>query len=119
MPAAARKTASTYTLACKLPQGLTIPLPGGRTIKLHGSASPFAIANHGMTQGIAEDDWTAIQTIYAGKLWLVNEAVFAMPRAEDASAKAIELKDADRGFEPIDPRNPALHGGRIESDMGA
>ena len=107
MPAASRKSATTYTIACKLPQGLQIPMPDGRTIKLHGSASPFQIAGHGMTKGVAESDWTAITTLFADAAWLKNEAVFASSKEEDASAKAIEFKDIDRGFDPIDPKNPS------------
>lgn len=109
---ATRKAAGTdhVTIACKLPQGLHIHLPNRRQIKLHGSASPYAIAGHGMTRGVSASDWAEVEAQYADAAWLRNEAVFAMRKEEDASAKAVERKEENMGFDPIDPRNPNASG---------
>lgn len=110
---ASRKAAAGtdhITVACKLPQGLHIHLPDRRQIKLHGSASPYAIAGHGMTRGIKASDWAEVEALYVDAAWLRSEAVFAMRQEEDASAKATERKEENVGFNPIDPRNPSASG---------
>jgi hypothetical protein len=101
----ATKRSGFVTVACKLPQGLLVPLPDGRTIKLNGRASAFNVAEHGMTQ-VPVEDWNAIQAMYSEAKWLTSEAVFALKDAESAADKAIERKDVDAGFDPIDPNNP-------------
>lgn len=102
---ATKKTTGFVTVACKLPQGLLIPLPDGRSVKLNGRASPFAIAEHGMTQ-VSEGDWATIQATYPGAKWLTSEAVFALKDPESAADKAAERRNEDAGFDPIDPNNP-------------
>lgn len=102
-----KQSASDFvSVACKLPQGLHIHSEEHMlNVKLHGSASPFAIGGHGMTQ-VNAAQWAKIEEIYKDAKWLKSEAVFAMNKQQDASDKAVDLKDERRGFEPIDPRDP-------------
>lgn len=98
------------TVACKLPQGLLVKLPAigeqrERTVKLHGRHSPYAVADHGMTQ-VKADTWAEIQMVYADAKWLENEHVFAMKDPDSASDKADDRKAEDAGFNPIDPNDP-------------
>lgn len=91
------------TVACKLPNGLEIAVPNSKErVKLHGFNSPFAVADHGMTD-VKADIWAAIEEHYAEFAWLKNEAVFAMRDKKSAVAKAEEREDEKVGFEPIDP----------------
>jgi len=118
---ATKKTSGFVTVACKLPQGLIIPLPDERSIKLHGRASPFAVAEHGMTQ-VTEADWATVLAMYAGAKWLTSEAVFALKEPESAAAKASERQGVDAGFDPIDPNNPNNGlgiGAKIQAEGGA
>ena len=101
----ATKKTGFVTVACKLPQGLIIPLPTGGQIKLHGRASPFAIADHGMTQ-VSSGDWDTVLATYPNAAWLKSEAVFALKDPESAADKAAERRNEDAGFDPIDPNNP-------------
>lgn len=129
----ARKNSSSgdfVTVACKLPQGLHIKLPESKIdIKLHGSASPYALGGHGMTQ-VNAAHWAAVEEHFKADgpcpaRWLATQAVFSVNKPEDANDKAVERKDVRVGFEPIDPRDPnnGLPGNmRIqaegESDLG-
>lgn len=92
-------------VACKLPQGLKVPLSTGEVVHLHGSLSPYAIANHGMTD-IRAAQWEQIKAEFPEARWLVNEAVFAHAKAEDAAAEATERRAENIGFNPIDPNKP-------------
>lgn len=103
-----KRSASVVTVACKLPQGLHIHLKDGdgivqKVIKLHGSASPYAIGGYGLTQGVPAADWTAVQEQHADALWLKNEFVFANNDADSVADQVEERKDVLGGFEPIDP----------------
>ena len=99
------KPSDMITVACKLPQGLTIPLPDGTHLKLHGTHSPFAIAGHGMTD-VKSGVWAIVEAEYAAAPWLVNELVFAMGDRDSAAEKAADLKNEKSGFEPVDPAKP-------------
>ena len=105
----ARKNISssdTVTVACKLPQGLRICIPElNIDIKLHGSMSPYAVGEHGITQGVNAAQWAAVEahSMHGSARWLTSEAVFALNKPQDVSDKATERKDVRAGFEPIDP----------------
>lgn len=100
------KTADMVTVACKLPQGLTIPLPDGTTLTLNGTHSPFAIAGHGMTD-VKSGVWAIVEAEYASAPWLTNELVFAMGDKDSAVDKAEDRKNEKTGFDPVDPLKPA------------
>jgi hypothetical protein len=111
MPRKSQSAGDFVSVACKLPQGLNIMHPdtGALLVKIHGCASPYAVAGHGMTQ-VRADTWALVEKHYGADgmnaKWLSSEAVFAMNKPEDASDKAEDLKDERRGFEQIDPRDP-------------
>jgi hypothetical protein len=101
----------TVRVACKLPQGIIVRIPPvgenrERFIKLHGRYSPYAVADHGMTN-ISADDWLAIQMCHADALWLKNEHIFALADADSVADKAEERADVDAGFNKIDPKDPS------------
>lgn len=100
------KPADMITVACKLPQGLTVPLPDGTSLKLNGAQSPFAIAGHGMTD-VKSGVWAIVEAEYASAPWLTNELVFAMGDRESAVDKAEDRKNEKSGFDPVDPLKPA------------
>lgn len=103
---ARKRSADMLTIACKLPQGLRIPLPEAPDVVLNGALSPFALAGHGMTDVKAEA-WAAIEEEYADAAWLKNEVVFAMGDKESAVDKAEDRQEVKVGFEPVDPKAPA------------
>ena len=103
------RSAQTVSIACKLPQGLHIHIPGRKdALKLHGSASPYAIAGHGITAGVPVDVWEAAKQLHADAKWLANGFVFANGDPQDTADEAAEREDEKAGFEPIDPK--ALNG---------
>lgn len=98
------------TVACKLPQGLTIVIPPmgeqrEQRVTLHGRYSPYAIGEHGMTQ-VKADVWATIQMVHAEQKWLTNEHVFALRDQQSASDKAEERAEVNAGFNKIDPAKP-------------
>lgn len=105
----ARKRPDMLTIACKMPQGLHIPLPDGTHLKLHGTHSPFALMGHGMTD-VKADVWAIVEERYAESAWLKNEVVFAMGDKESAADKAEDRQEVKAGFEPVDPKAAAAKG---------
>jgi len=104
MPAV-KRSAKTLSIACKLPQGLTVHLKSGHVVKLNGANSPFNIGGHGITQGVPVEHWVAIQREHAHALWLKNEFVFANSDSGDLGEEATDKTETKNGFEPIDPNN--------------
>lgn len=102
MARASTKTSDMITVACKLPQGLVIPLPDGSKLTLNGALSPFAIAGHGMTD-VKNGVWAIVEAEFADAAWLKNEVVFAMGDRDSAVDKAEDRKGEKVGFEPVDP----------------
>lgn len=105
---ATKKSAQTVRVACRLPHGIIVKL-GNEAVKLHGLHSPYAVAGHGMTD-VPTDVWDAIVMAYGERKFIKNGYVFALD-ADSARDKAIERKDVNAGFNPIDPRNPQGVGG--------
>lgn len=101
------KTADFVKVACKLPQGLDVQIPGMREhVRLHGLNSRFVVAGYGMTD-VKVDLWAKVEEHYADAKWLVGGNVFAMPNAASARDKALdEHDDIKSGFEQIDPNKP-------------
>lgn len=101
-----KRSAKTVSIACKLPQGLTVHLKSGRVVQLHGANSHFNIAGHGITQNVPVEDWDAIQAEHKHALWLKNGFVFANSGEADLKEEADDKADNRNGFEPIDPNKP-------------
>ena len=106
-------------VCCKLPSGLSIPVPGTDiVVKLNGFHSAYALFNHGRTT-VPRRDWDAIETYYAthpGAKWLHSGLVFAERDANEAVAHARDQQNVEGGFEPVDPANLPKEGvnGRIQ-----
>lgn len=98
-----KDSAAYVTIACKLPQGLHIRLSDGSTLKLNGSASPYAVLGYGLTQNVPSATWEAVQAQHAEAAWLKNEFVFANGDAKSVDSQLAERKDEKGGFEAIDP----------------
>lgn len=106
---ARQRSADMLTIACKLPQGLTIPMPEGPPVVLNGTHSAFALAGHGMTD-VKASAWAIIEKKYADAAWLKNEVIFAMGDRESAVDKAEDRTEVKAGFEPVDPKAAAAKG---------
>lgn len=105
MATSKRGASDLVRVACKLPQGLHIPLSSGHVVKLNGASSAYAIANHGMTD-LESKVWEQIKAEFPDAKWLTNDFVFAHVKAEDAAAEATDRQKENAGFNPIDPANP-------------
>ena len=106
-PAGKRAAADTLTVACKIPNGLHIMVPGTKIdIKLHGAHSPFAVGGHGMTRGVNAQEWAKVEEFFSAAKWLKNELVFAMKSPESAADRAEDQRENVTGFEPVDPDEP-------------
>lgn len=104
--AEARKSSKMVVVACRLPHGLDVPLPGhAAPVRINGLNARGAHSGHGFTNMKAET-WEAIKTVYGEKAWLTNGAVFAHADADSAADQAEERADLNVGFNPIDPNNP-------------
>lgn len=101
------KSADFVKVACKMPQGLDIQIPGRREhVRLHGLNSRYVVAGYGMTD-VKIDLWTQVEALYEEAAWMTNGNVFAMPNAASARDKALdEHSDVKSGFEQIDPKKP-------------
>jgi hypothetical protein len=106
---ARKRSADMLTIACKLPQGLSIPMPDGPNLVLNGAHSPFALMGHGMTD-VKAAAWAIVEDQHAESAWLKNEVVFAMGDKESAVDKAEDRVDTKAGFEPVDPKAFAAKG---------
>ena len=128
-----KRSSTTVTVACKHPQGMTIPLINrSEPIKLHGTLSRHARFGAGMTD-ITADEWEAIQTQYGERpgqdrngnpctvpqaAWLKNGIVFAASTTKAVDSEAKEKSSLRTGFEPIDPKaldkTPGLAGAELQ-----
>ncbi len=129
------KRASQYvTVACKLPQGMVIPVQGlQHPIKLHGQHSPFAQFGYGMTE-VKADVWEQILKQYGEKegvnrqgekciipqaAWLANRVVFAHADTKSTTSEAKEREKHRVGFEAVNPRDkadPNFASGKIQNE---
>ena len=105
-----KRSANTVSIACKLPQGLTIHLKDGPVVKLHGAHSHYNVGGYGITQGVPVGHWEAIKKEHAHALWLKNEFVFANGDSGSVEDEADEKAGLKNGFEPIDPNKPDARG---------
>ncbi len=96
---------STVTIACKLPNGLILDIPGAPSITLNGANHPDAIAGHGFTD-VPADFWEAWTKLYADFQPLKKELIFAQGSERSAVSKAKERKGEKSGLEGLDPDKP-------------
>ena len=96
---------STVTVACKLPNGLILDIPGAPSVTLKGANHPEAIAGHGLTE-VAADFWEAWTKLYPDFQPLKKELIFAQGGERSAISKAKERKGEKSGLEGLDPDKP-------------
>jgi hypothetical protein len=102
-----RKSSKMVVVACRLPHGLAVPLPGhDAPVMLKGLNAPGSHSGHGFTN-MKTETWEAIKTVYGDKLWLKNKSVFAFADADSATDAAVERQDFQAGFNGIDPKDPS------------
>ncbi|WP_063584250.1 hypothetical protein [Achromobacter ruhlandii] len=97
---------STVTVACKLPNGVILDIPGAPSVPLNGANHPDAIAGHGFTD-VPADFWEAWTKLYPDFQPLKKEMIFAQGSERSATAKAKERKAEKSGLEGLDPEAPA------------
>lgn len=96
---------STVTVACKLPNGVILDIPGAPSVTLNGANHPEAIAGHGLTEVDAEF-WAAWTKLYPDFQPLKKELIFAQGGERSAISKAKERKGEKSGLEGLDPDKP-------------
>lgn len=97
---------STVTVACKLPNGLILDIPGAKEpVLLNGANHPDAIAGHGLTE-VPADFWEAWTKQYPDFQPLKKELIFAQGGERSAISKAKERKGEKSGLEGLDPDKP-------------
>lgn len=98
---------STVIVACKLPNGLVLDLPGvEQRVRLNGSHHRELVAGHGLTE-VDEEFWNAWVELHKDFEPLKKELIFAQKRESSAAAKAKEMKGNKSGLEGLDPEKPA------------
>lgn len=108
----------TVSVACKIPNGLTIKL-GGKPFTLNGSNVAFTPSpNRIMMPGVSPggfgithdvdqalfDEWLAKHKDYGP---VKDGLIFASAKPNDVKAQALEKKDLKSGLEALDPDKPA------------
>lgn len=103
---------STVTVACKLPNGLILDIPGAPSVTLKGSSHPDAIAGHGLTE-VDAGFWDAWTKLYPDFQPLKKELIFAQGGERSAISKAKERKGEKSGLEGLDPEKPGKNLERV------
>ena len=105
--------AGTVTVACKLPNGLHLDLPGRDRVTVRGfavawgEASPLSIVGgFGLTPGVDADFFEEWMITNADFEPVKKGLIFASAKASDATAQAKEFAGLKSGLEPLDPDKP-------------
>lgn len=107
--------AGTVTVGCRLPAGLRVNVVvDGEPVSLYFKGAndkrALALADeqgfHGITSGVPEAHWKAVEAQYPKAKWLTEGFVFAAGKHKAAVAEAQDLGARDAGFNPLDPENP-------------
>lgn len=105
------KTAESFDVYCKLPAGMTFPMPDGRMVKLSGvpvsrlmdsAGLPLPGSGYGKTT-VTADDWLYIRKTW-GKLPVFRDAnpvIFARAVGTGGDDKAVEQAEVTTGFEQV------------------
>lgn len=101
--------ADLITVACKIPNGLTVDF-AGRSVTLNGghASLPGEAGGYGLTSGIDADWWDSwVQSVTTDFPPLKSGAIFATPRKDSAQAQGREKSAVRTGFEGLNPETPA------------
>jgi len=102
----------SYEVFCKIPAGMTFPMPDKRRIKLSGvpvsqlmdsSGRPLPGHGYGVTT-VAADDWKYIKATWKGhpSFRPDNPVIFARPIGKGGEDQAAEQAEVSTGFEQIE-----------------
>lgn len=106
----------TVSVGCRLPAGLTVTVvvdgePTSVTFKGANDPRALALADeqgfHGITSGVPEAVWKAVEEQCAKAKWLIGGYVFAAGKRAAVLSEAQDLGDRNAGFNQIDPDAPA------------
>jgi len=106
------KNDNNYEVFCKIPAGMTFPMPDGRRIKLSGvpvsrlmdsGGNPLPGSGYGVTR-VAADDWDYIKTTWKShpSFRSDNPIIFARPLGEGGEEQAAEQAEVTTGFEQVE-----------------
>ncbi len=124
------KSATSYTVACKLPNGIMLQLhreemvrvpvlgggivmekqsrPSGDPIKVFGNRAPFGeqprapvVASYALTHNVPADHWEQWLRENADSSLVRERIIFAYPTADEAIGVAKENKAVLSGLEPL------------------
>ena len=99
-------------VACKLPNGLHLDVPGKGRVTLKGVALPFGVAPEAPMPGgytltqVDEEFWQAWVKNHADSDIVQKKIVFASARSDHTRGMAAEQKEIKTGLEPTDPSKP-------------
>ena len=101
------------TVSCKLPQGLSIHLGGGKMLKLNGSnslLSPLSalsvVGGFGTTEVEEADYAQFLKMVGSNYAPVVNGYIFANAKADNAKVLGEEREADLTAFAPINPKEP-------------
>lgn len=127
--------ATTVTIACKLPNGLHLDLPSKagqppRRVTVRGFAAEslddprprhrtvdgvmhyeplgpaLVVGGYALTSGVPEEHWHEWLATHDQMDIVTKGLIYALPKLDDAQAKARERKDERSGLEPVNPDRP-------------
>lgn len=101
---------ATVSVGCKLPNGIHMDFaqPGKplQRFTLRGSNSARVIGGYGITENVPKnyfDRWMEQNKHHPA---VENSLIFAMPNTASLKAKALEHRELQHGFEPVNPKKP-------------
>lgn len=109
-----QKSATTVTVFCNLPNGITFQVPGGENVTFTGTpvsalvgldGKTLPAGQYGKTRRVPVDTWEYVRKTYKDmELFKANpQLIFAEPDLETGEEKAADLAGTLHGFEQVDP----------------
>lgn len=110
----------TVTVACKLPGGLHLDMPGRPRVTIGGTALPVGVVldahqqkrmqsinfGYALTPGVDEEFWEAWLEDHKTMDIVQRRMIFAYEKPNDTRAAARECEGEKSGLEPMDPDKP-------------
>lgn len=104
----------TVTIACKLPNGLHLEVPGRGRVTLNGNATQVGVVpehqishQYGLTFGVDEDFWNEWVKLHHLLDIVKKRFVFAHEKVSMVQGEAREMQEVRTGLERLDPDKPA------------
>lgn len=107
----------TVTVACKLPHGLHLQLPGHPRVTVRGNAEPRGAdlvnyrgkpieAGYALTHGVDAAFWAQWLKLHEKMDIVAKGFIFAHAQTQSVKSHAREYEGLMSGLEPIDPDKP-------------